>query len=149
MHGIVGVFGMMNTISDIGVLNYITQKNKNMNSLRFKITDETKFNLWIERFKEFGILGDFITIGTSLDCGSYTDELKYMNDGSDDSFLEFNVSLEENRLVEAFPKSFHYNNLLVSITTKWDVDANDVGEKLCPDEIVFISDIEEIIERSV
>ena len=80
--------------------------SKDLNSLKLKIIDEKHFKHWIKKFKELGILGDFVPVGTSMDIGYNVDELKYETDCGEDSMIEFNVTLENVYLVENFPDCF-------------------------------------------
>ena len=110
-----------------------------MESIRFKIENKEKFQEWLLKFKELGILGDFIPIGTSLDCGCEVSEIKFYNENDDHSMIEFSIELANDFLVKNYPKSFKYKNILVAINTQWDINAGDVGE--------FISDEENLIDN--
>lgn len=110
-----------------------------MDSIRFKIENEEKFQEWLLKFKELGILGNFVPIGTSVDYGCEVSKIKFNNNDGEHSMIEFSISLENEYLVKTFPKSFKYKNILVSINTQWDIDAGDVGE--------FISDEENLINN--
>jgi hypothetical protein len=110
-----------------------------MNSIRFKIENKEKFQEWLLKFKELGILGNFIPIGTSVDCGCEVSKIKFDNEDGEDSMIEFSISLEDDFLVKNYPKSFNYKNVLVAITTQWDINAGDVGE--------FISNEENLIDN--
>lgn len=115
-----------------------------MDSIRFKIKNEKKFKEWLVKLQSIGILGDFIPIGTSVDCGCDVNVIKYRKNCGDSSMLEFSVSLESEYLVTTFPKSFKYKNVLVSISTQYDVEAGDVGEIIC-NEDDFIDNIKIIM----
>ena len=110
-----------------------------MDSIRFKIENEEKFQEWLLEFKDLGILGNFIPIGTSVDCGCEVSEIKFDNEDGDYSMIEFSISLENDFLVKNYPKSFKYKNILVSITTQWDINEGDVGK--------FISNEENLIDN--
>jgi hypothetical protein len=110
-----------------------------MKSIRFKIESKEKFHEWLSKFQELGILGNFIPIGTSVDSGCNVDDIEFNGDDGDDSMMEFSISLENDYLVKNYPESFKYKNVLVSITTQWDIDAGDVG--------IFISDEKDLVDN--
>ena len=110
-----------------------------MDSIRFKIKNEEKFQEWLLKFKVLGILGNFIPIGTGVDSGCEVSKIKFDNEDGEDSMIEFSISLENEFLVKNYPKSFKYKNVLVSINTQWDIDAGDVGK--------FISNEENLIDN--
>ena len=81
-----------------------------MNSIRTKIRNEKDFLYFITELKKLGALGKYICIGTSLYDTIPIDDMKYFNDGSDDSYVGINVSLENDYLMNTYPNSFHYKN---------------------------------------
>ena len=119
-----------------------------MDSIRFKIKNEEKFQEWLPKFKELGILGNFISIGTSVDCGCEVSKIKFDNNDGEDSMIEFSISLEDDSLVKNYPKSFNYKNVLVSINTQWDIDAGDVG-KFISNEKNLINNIKLLMSEAV
>ena len=105
-----------------------------MDSIKFKIENEEKFQEWLLKFQELGILGNFIPVGTSVDCGCEVSKIKFNNEAGEDSMMEFSISLNGADLVKNYPKPFVYKNVLVSINTQWDIDAGDVGDFICKEE---------------
>ena len=119
-----------------------------MNSIRFKIENKHKFQEWLSKFQELGILGNFIPIGTSVDSGCNVNDIEFDGDDGDDSMIEFSISLENEYLVKNYPESFKYKNVMVSITTQWDIDAGDVG-KFISNEIDLIDNIKTLMSKAV
>jgi hypothetical protein len=119
-----------------------------MNSIRTRILNEKNFHFLLKELKELGVLGDLIVVGTSVDDTIPVKDIEYLNDGSDDSYVGINVSLESDYLVTTYPKGFKYKNVLVSIDTKLEVKWGDISKNLIkkPD---FINEVKNIMKNAI
>lgn len=94
--------------------------------MRILINNKDEFESVMYKLSEIGILGD-IVIGTYMPDSVSPEDIEYLNDGSRDSFDSISVSLENNNIVKNYPSCFKIKNILVSISTKYDVKQGDVS----------------------
>ncbi len=97
--------------------------------MRILINDKNEFDLVLNKLSEIGILGN-IVIGTYIPDNVSPEDIEYFNDGSKYSFNSISVSLENYINVRKYSSCFKIKNILVSISTKYDVKMGDVSKEV-------------------